>query len=681
MLAARKTQWTVRLALLVASLFVSTGASASAATYPDRQTESARELFKRVWQDVERGDWSQVESLPPADRQRLENYVLWPDLESAYLRATIRDASSERIGAYLERHGTLKPARELRYRYALHLARTGSHAAFLDIYDTWYAELGAARLDCLALAAELAIGRDDTDNRLAARGKALWMTARSQADECDPVFAWMTREGHLTRDDYEARYALAVEAREFARARWLGKSIGSSFVQGAEAWQRAASSPTRFVRAYTGRAETAEARARLLYAIERETYANPEVALELWTRIKDRHPFTEEEGRKIQRHIALWTARDRLPGGWEMLSAILEPDAEVLRWRARTSLRDARWARLILDLALMPGDEASSEEWRYWHAVALAKTGRAESAREFFEALAVERSYYGFLAADELGRAYAFNADPLVANEAIIATLGERTDLVRARELFFVGLDSRGRSEWDYAILRLSPAEQEQAALLADRWGWHSRAIATASRAAHFDDLELRYPLPFPDQFETSASAASIPSTWAYGVARSESLFMRDVRSSAGAIGLMQLMPATGRSVAKRIDVRFQGLASLTDPATNIRLGTSYLGQMTERFNGNRVLATAAYNAGPHRVDAWLPVEQPVDTRAWIENIPFNETRAYVRRVLAAETIFHWRMTGDTRRLSSLLSTIMPADSRESLAASGGTSSEVHLEQ
>ena len=130
---------------------------------------------------------------------------------------------------------------------------------------------------------------------------------------------------------------------------------------------------------------------------------------------------------------------------------------------------------------------------------------------------------------------------------------------------------------------------------------------------------------------------------------------MRDIRSSAGAIGLMQLLPETGRKVAREIKLPYFGLDTLTNPQANIRLGTTYLANMAERYGGNRVLATAAYNAGPHRVDRWMPEEGSIDARIWIENIPFNETRRYVRRVLAAETIFYWRLTGDMQRLSDQL--------------------------
>ncbi|MBT8087758.1 MAG: transglycosylase SLT domain-containing protein, partial [Gammaproteobacteria bacterium] len=214
-----------------------------------------------------------------------------------------------------------------------------------------------------------------------------------------------------------------------------------------------------------------------------------------------------------------------------------------------------------------------------------------------------------------------------------------------------------------------SSDDKQQAAILAHRWGWHSRAIATAASLGEYDDLMIRYPLPHQQSFEQFSSAARISPTWAYGIARSESLFMRDVRSSAGAIGLMQLMPSTGRAVARKIRLPYSGLRTLTDPDSNIRLGTSYLGQMAERYSGNPVLATAAYNAGPHRVDRWLPENGSEDARVWIENIPFNETRKYVKRVLAAQTIFDWRISGQVRRLSDSLSVVRAADDVRKVAA------------
>jgi soluble lytic murein transglycosylase len=186
-------------------------------------------------------------------------------------------------------------------------------------------------------------------------------------------------------------------------------------------------------------------------------------------------------------------------------------------------------------------------------------------------------------------------------------------------------------------------------------------SIATLASVEDYDDLEVRYPLPFREQFEKHSETAEIPYSWAYGVARSESLFMTDIRSIAGAVGVMQLMPETGRRTASEIKLPYGGVTTLTDPDSNIQLGTFYLGKMLRRFGHNPILATAAYNAGPLRVEKWLPEADRLDARIWIESIPFNETRGYVRRVLFTDTIFHWRLTGETRRLSESLAAIDPS--------------------
>lgn len=630
--------------------------------------DKQRELFRRVYADVELGNWTVVDALAPDERRLLESYVLWPDLRSTWLKATIKHADRREIETFLDRFGTLRPARELRYKYALHLARTGNLTAYLDIYRSYYQGIAVARLDCLALQAELETGRD---TRVVNRAIDLWLVGKSQVDECDPVFEWIRENGQLSAAEYRQRFDLAIEAREFRLAKFLARAIDERHVAEASLWLSAQNNPERFLRGRGDGHDGETARERIVYAVERLTYRDPVLADELWTAVRDDYAFGERQIAHAERHIALWMARDRLPGAYRALHRLPQGahNDEVARWRARTSLRAGDWPTLIDDIALLSDAEKESEEWRYWHAYALDRSDRPEMARQEYELLAGERSYYGFLAADETGTPYALDHADLQPVESVIEALATKPAIVRARELFYVGLDSRGRSEWDNAVAYLSKVEQAQAAILAFRWGWHSRAIATAAKVGEYDDLELRYPLAFHEMFERSAEQASIPSTWAYGIARSESLFMRDVRSRAGAVGLMQLMPATGKQVARKIRLPYEGVVTLTNPESNIRLGTSYLGEMAARYGGNRVLATAAYNAGPHRVDKWLPEQESLDARVWIENIPFNETRKYVRRVLAAETIFHWRMTGDVRRLSERLPPVQPRDDALRLAS------------
>ena len=639
----------------LAALAVCSTAAAFAA-----DIDTQRELFKRVYADVERGNWSAVTELSAAEQDLLQRYPLWPDLRATWLRATIRQAPQAEVEAFLDEYGILKPARELRYRYALQLAATGDLDRYLRIYQQFYQGLDIAELDCLALQAEIRAGRTQ---RVTGRALALWLVGGSQVAECDPVFDYLDANRLIGPAEYLRRFDLAIAAREFSRARWLARSIDQAHVDVASQWLAAEQDPERFVRRHMNWKSDPVMQKQLVYAIERITYSDPDLAATLWRKLHKLQGFTAEQKLFTARHIALWTARDGLPDAYARLTRlpVAAQDEEVARWRARTSLRHADWDAVLADIGQMAEPERSDEEWRYWHSVALRQRGADPAADLVLAQLAAERSYYGFLAADELGLDYVLDNGEFAADEALIDALTGRADLIRARELFLVGLDGRGRSEWDTVIAYLGPDEKMQAAKLASRWGWHSRAISTVASVGRFDDLLLRYPLPYSESFEQFAGSASIPSPWAYGVARSESLFMPDVQSSAGAIGLMQLMPATGKEVAKEIRLPYSGLATLTDPQSNIQLGTAYLGKMADRYGGNRVLATAAYNAGPQRVDRWLPLSGKQDARVWIENIPFNETRNYVRRVLTAETIFHWRMTGQMRRLSSVLPQIESA--------------------
>ena len=629
--------------------------------------EQQREIFNRVYAAVERGDWSAVDNLPPADQKLLRQYVLWPDLQATRLRANIEKTPTAEVESFLQEYGTLRPARELRYRHSLNLVRNGDLAGYLRIYEQFYQGQDFAKLDCLALRAELEAGRT---LRVRKRAIDLWLVGTSQVSECDPVFEYLADNKLLGPVEYRRRYQLAVKEHNFTLAQWLAKEIDPQHVEQASQWLKAHEHPEDFLRSKHRRSGSEALRDQLVYAAQRLTYRDPEIALRLWSRVSKQHKFSEAQKLRTERHIALWAARDGLPGAYDLLEK-LAPAAqndEVLRWRARLSLRNSEWINLLSDTAMMSDAERGTEESRYWRAVAMQRLGQVLAANADLEELSLERSYYGFLAADELGNDYELDNAQLVADETAIAALAARQDILRARELFLVGQDGRGRSEWDAVTRFFSDEDKIQAAILAGRWGWHSRAISTAASLGEYDDLSLRYPLPYKKTFEQSSALASIAPTWAYGIARSESLFMRDARSSAGAIGLMQLMPATGRRVAKTINLPYSGLSTLTNPVSNIRLGTSYLGQMAERYSGNRVLATAAYNAGPHRVDRWLPENGTIDARIWIENIPFTETRKYVKRVLAAQAIFHWRMTGKMRRVSDELLLVQASQQSQQVA-------------
>lgn len=647
--------------LTVAVIGLLVAAAASSATL-----EQQRAAFRDVYPAAELGDWAPV----AAHEETLRDYVLWPDLRAAWLRAHLRADVPEAIYTearrFLDAHPTLKAARELRYRLALALASDERYEDYLALYDRHYRTLGVATLDCLAVHAGILRGDGAA---LEDRAVALWLTGRSQVDECDPVFEWLRGAGMLDTELYRQRYDLAVSARAFSLARYLARSLDEDRLEAVNRWIAARDRPEEFLQ-HPPRDDGETGLQQLVYALERITYDDAGTAADYWRGLRTAHSFSPADVSHVTRHIALWTARQRRPEAFAVIRDLPSTarDTEVRRWLVRTALARRDWNAVIAAIEEMPADQRRAEEWQYWLGIARGETGDTDAAAAALEKIAANRSYYGFLAADELERPYAWAHAAIEPEEETLSRLVRNPALIRARELFHVGQESRGRSEWNAAVANLDGKETEQAAILAHRWSWHSQAIATAASIGLYDDLEIRYPFAFRELLAQHAAGAGISESWAYGIARSESLFMADIRSGAGAIGIMQLMPETGRRTAAELQHPYAGLDTLTNPDSNILLGAHYLGKMLARFGENRAVATAAYNAGPHRVEAWLPQDDRLDARIWIENIPYKETREFVRRVLVSDVIFHWRLTGRMQRLSAALGAVDAAAKPQQVA-------------
>jgi len=624
--------------------------------------EARRQLFASVYAEAREGEWAAAE----AAAAELRDYPLWPDLRAAWLQATIRRADAAAVETFLREHAQLPPARRLADRWIHELARRSDWPRFLKLYGERYADAGITALDCTAARARSLseAGHRYTENDV----ERLWLAGRSQPRECDPVFEAMRAQGLLDAERYRQRFALAIDAREFRLARYLARELDDDARREAAAWIAMQSDPAAQLVRLDPAGVDETVRARALWGVEALARRDPAYAAELWRRLAPQLGVTGRERWDVAGHIGIRAALRGEPAAPGLLKAIPAhlASANVLAWRTRDALRRQDWPDV-------PAEMAGEDVWRYWRARALAATGEQAAAETLWRALAAERSYHGFLAADALDLPYAFGHAPLPADEESLAALARDPAVRRAGELFHVGLESLGRSDWNEAVAGLDNHRLTQAALLAHRWGWHSRAIATAAKAGRYDDLGLRYPLPWKTDFETHAAAADIREAWAYGIARSESLFMADIRSSAGAIGVMQLMPATGRGTAQRARLRWRGYATLIDPPANIQLGTRYLAEVYERFDENPVLATAAYNAGPHRVERWLPEARSLPADIWIETIPFAETRSYVKRVLTADSIFSWRLTGRELRLSALHPPVPPPGERLALAQAGAS--------
>lgn len=623
-------------------------ASAIADADPLLLLEAQRAAFREAWPHAERGQWARIEP----SLALLEDYVLYPELRGAWLRATVSQRSRDELLAYLDRYPGHPSGRELMLRWLSVLASREDWPGYLEVYH----RLGgseSARLRCLAARAELATGLTEGWHE---RALALWRVGISQPEDCDPVFARLRRDGHLDEAAVRERMALAIEARQFQLARFLARSLPAEDLRLVERWEAMQEDPAARLGGYPESSDRDAEWARVRYGLLVLAARDAELAFNHWQRLAPHYATADAD--EVGRRIALAGARRNRPNADTLLGALpgAAIDLEVRHWRLRLALREGDWAG-ALDATTTPEDDTALSFWRGRALEALAQPEQAAAA---FRQVADERNLYGFLAAERSGRPKALQHRPTPVDLRLRLALEARPEFIHARELFKVGLDSRGRSAWARAIADLPPEALAQAALLAHEWGWHSRAIATAARAGLMDDLEIRYPLAWQERFSETAAQARLPSPWTIGVARNESLFVPDIASPAGAVGLMQLMPATGREVARELRLPFQGLATLIDPDTNIRLGTRYLERMLARFDQHFVLATAAYNAGPTRVQRWLP-DTALPADAWIELIPFDETRTYVHRVMASKAIFHWRLTGEELALAEIMRDVPPA--------------------
>jgi soluble lytic murein transglycosylase len=357
----------------------------------------------------------------------------------------------------------------------------------------------------------------------------------------------------------------------------------------------------------------------------------------------------------LLRDIALYAAVEladdtvahmsRVPASWR--------DSQLLEWWARFLLSRQDWPAIGNVIGEMPQETQTDDRWRYWLAQADLRSGQVKPPSQLLQELALKSNYYGFLAADELDLPY--NICPLQPdiNAADINRIAAMGGFGRALELRKADLDNWAINEWSIAAGRLPHEELKIAAALAQREHWYDRVIFALGNSGDLQFYEWRFPLIWEPEIKREAVANKLDPAWVYGTIRSESAMMETARSSANAMGLMQVTPATGKRVAKKHKLPWSGIAQLKTAAGNLPIGTAYMSDLLEDFENNPVLVSGAYNAGPNAVKRWLRSRPVGGAAIWVETLPYFETRDYIPRVLAFTTIYDWRMGGTVTRISA----------------------------
>jgi soluble lytic murein transglycosylase len=318
----------------------------------------------------------------------------------------------------------------------------------------------------------------------------------------------------------------------------------------------------------------------------------------------------------------------------------------------------------------MPDGQRAQARWRYWAARAAEKNGDHKLARQLYESVLLDDNFYSIMAAARLDRPVAPHLEKLPLDQSLVERMEQLPPMVRARELLLSDMRPQANSEWSFALEQLTPPERSQTIHLAARWGWYDQAIATATRQKVFNDYELLYPQPYDAEVLQAAKLTGLSPQLIYSVMRQESLYRRDALSSAGARGLLQMLPETARLTARRWKRPQPSASDLFVPAINVPLGAANLRTLVDRFGGQTLVALAGYNAGPNAAARWMPSEA-LDPDIWVENIPYNETRNYVQRILWHNVVFSWLQSGKPQKVDGWLARIAPATSSAVLGQSG----------
>ena len=353
----------------------------------------------------------------------------------------------------------------------------------------------------------------------------------------------------------------------------------------------------------------------------------------------------------------------RLGGPNVCHSSLLTDQNTCLQWHARAALGQQQWDTLGQIIDRMPEQLKNQSNWIYWRARVHAHKGQQQLANRLYARLSNVRTYYGKLAAEELGQSILYpHLEPQLSNRDRQRQLDKNDHFARAQVFYSVGMNAFGNREWNWGLRGKSQAQLIDVAQWAQHNGILHRMIHAAERSGSPNVSHgLLYPKPLYPQIQQLSKLANIDERWVYGLIRQESRFINSARSHVGASGLMQLMPTTAHWVAQQIKMPEYNSRIIYQTDVNLRLGTAYLRLLLNRLDDNLVLATTAYNAGPHRAVTWRShLKSSVEGAIFIETIPFTETRTYVQNVMANTIEYSQRSERPITSIKQLLGHIEP---------------------
>ncbi|HDW0461394.1 TPA: murein transglycosylase [Enterobacter hormaechei subsp. xiangfangensis] len=619
--------------LLAASVCVMAVSQAVHADSLDEQRSRYAQI-KQAWDNKQ---MDTVQALMPT----LKDYPLYPYLEYRQITDDLMNQPTVTVNNFIQANPTLPPARTLKSRFVNELARREDWRGLLAFSPD---KPGATEAQCNYYYAKWATGQQE---EAWVGAKELWLTGKSQPNACDPLFSAWRASGQQDPLSYLERIRLAMKAGNTRLVTVLAGQMPADYQTIASAVIGLANDPNTvltFART-TGATDFTRQMAAVAFAsVARDDVENARLMIPQLVQAQQLNDDQTQELRDIVAWRLMGTDVTDEQARWRDDAVMRSNSVSLVERRVRMALGTGDRRGLNTWLARLPMDAKEKDEWRYWQADLLLERGRDDEAKEILHSLMQQRGFYPMAAAQRLGEEYTLKIDKAPANANPALTQGP--EMARVRELMYWNLDNTARSEWANLVTSRTTEEKAQLARYAFDNRWWDLSVQATIAGKLWDHLEERFPLAYQDLFDRYTSGKDIPQSYAMAIARQESAWNPKVRSPVGASGLMQIMPGTATHTVKMFNIPgYSSPSQLLDPETNINIGTSYLQYVYQQFGNNRIFASAAYNAGPGRVRTWLGNSAGrIDAVAFVESIPFSETRGYVKNVLAYDAYYRYFM-------------------------------------
>lgn len=589
--------------------------------------------------------WSRV------DARAIEDHPLRGYVEYHRLKAQLPNVSPDSVHRFINQYDDSPLAGWMRGQAIAHYGHAGRFSDLLSVTDGEPA--GTAR-QCYYYTALLATQPQQASEA----GLDLWRAGSSQPNACDPLFDRLRANGTIDATAIWERKMLAWEAGEMRLSSYLSGLLNGQWQTALDTAEDVSERSSAITQAPACLGPECAATASFYRAaMQHYTREDTLAAFNAWQALSSRLNLLPSDRQAIEEELAFYALVRDVPGTLSWVDSVLPTlgSERVLELRVRHALASRDWNGVLHWIAEMPALQQENSRWEYWLGRANAQLGNQAAAEERYQQAALDRSFYGFAAAERLGQPYQLNMERYHFDDASRQQIAQLPAVQRTEALLRIGEDGLANSEWLHAVQSGSPQQARALADYAAQQQWHARLVQTTIAGELWDALDWRFPQAYHDSFQHWGRLTGVDPYLLMAITRRESAYNPNALSPAGARGLMQLMPGTASQVSRELGISDPGPYGVLDPELNIRLGSTYLRDKLQRYQGNRLAAAAAYNAGPGRVDQWLG-DGVEAFDLFVESIPYRETRDYVQAVLSYRVIFESLANGGNSEGVSLLS-------------------------